>query len=424
MKSVTELFEMISKIPRCSFETSKMRDFLILFAKRYGFNVETDNAGNVLCKKGIPRICLQSHYDMVCLGSAPEIELYKEGNLLKAKNSTLGADNGIGVAIMLYCMQKYDNLELLFTNNEEVGLIGASNLDLEIESKNILNLDGEDEEEIYIGCAGGIDIVSAMEFDYRNGDDTLSVYRVATEGLRGGHSGVDIDKDIPSAIKVLSRFLLFNNCNLISFEGGERRNSIPQKAVALVEAKELFSKDETIRVEKLDTKHPVIVQSEKILKLLNAFPHGVRGYDKDLGVPSVSINLAKVSTYNNKLNIELSARAMNDEYMEIIAKETKSFFELAGMEVEFGGSHPAWKPNAGEFAYFVKNIMAKYLKNVDFKAIHAGLECGVLLDRQKSKKEALSIGPNIRFPHSLKEECELDSVKRIASIVEEIVSNS
>ncbi len=422
MKSVIELFEMITKIPRCSFKAEKMKDFLIDFAQNMQFGVEVDNAGNILCRKGNPKVCLQSHYDMVCLGDAPSIELVRDKNILRAKNSTLGADNGMGVAIMLYCMQKYDNLEVLFTADEEVGLIGASNLNLEIYSENILNIDGEDEKEIYIGCAGGVDILAKLDLEYENLCADEVVYRVVVDDLPGGHSGVDIDKNIPSAIKLLSKYLVENNCELLDIKGGERRNSIPKRAEALVTSRMDLKSEKNIKVETLNSENlRKIKNSVKILNSLYAFAHGVRSYDKKMCIPLLSINLGVVSVENGVLNVISSARGMNDEDMNDLVSQTKSFFKLSGFNVELGTSHNAWTPNPGDFTYRLRDIMKKHIDDVSLKAIHAGLECGILLAKQKKGKEAVAIGPDIRNPHSLREECDLDSVERIKQIIEEVI---
>ncbi len=423
MKSILDFFRELSEIPRCSFDAQKLQEYLVKYAKEKNFEVQTDEAKNVLCKKGEPKVCLQSHYDMVCLGDAPQVELIKNGNLLKAKNSTLGADNGMGVAIMLYCMQKYDDLECLFTADEEVGLIGASNLNLEITAPNILNIDGEDENEIYIGCAGGSDVVSEKEIEFVSLDENDIVYQAQIYGLLGGHSGVDIDKNTPSSIKILSRFLVKNDCELIDINAGERRNSIAKNGVATFTCRDKLKDDEHIKVEQIENKnYKKIKNSRQLLKTLDAFPQGVRAWNKKLGVPEDSANLGIAEIKDSIFRIVISLRTMSDKAMDDLEAQTKSFFDIAGFTTTFPSRHDAWTPHIGKFAKKVKDIFSKYIPSVEFKAIHAGLECGVLISKQKEPKDAVSIGPNIRSPHSLREECDLDSVQRIKDIVEEIVS--
>ncbi len=423
MKRVLDFFEEISAIPRCSFEAKKMQKYLVGYAKEQDFEVKTDKAGNVLCKKGNPKVCLQSHYDMVCLGDAPKVKLTKDKNILRAKNSTLGADNGMGVAIMLYCMQKYTDLECLFTADEEVGLIGASNLELNITAPNILNIDGEDESEIYIGCAGGSDVICEknIEFTALEGDE--KVYRAVVVDLPGGHSGVDIDKNIPSSIKVLARFLTKYDCELIDIKAGERRNSIAKAGTALFTCRGNFEQDSHIEIEELEKgEYKKIVNSKQLIKCLDAFAQGVRAWNKELNIPEDSANLGVVEIEKNLFKVVISLRTMDDKGMDDLEAQTKSYFDLCGFCVSFPSRHGAWTPFVGDFSKRVKDIASKYISNPKFKAIHAGLECGILISSQKEPKEAVSIGPNIRFPHSLREECELDSVQRICKAVEEIIS--
>lgn len=421
---VIEIFEELSKIPRCSFQADEFKRYLQEYAKKYNFEVKTDSVGNVLCKKGEPSLCLQSHYDMVCLGDAPDLKLLREGDILRAKNSTLGADNGMGVAIMLSCMQKYDNLETLFTADEEVGLIGATNLELEISSPNILNIDGEDESEIYIGCAGGSDVVCEKELDFLLLDSKQKVYKATLRGLEGGHSGVDIDKNIPSAIKILARFLVKNDCELIDIKAGERRNSIAKDGFALFTCRGLPRDEEHIEVQVVENQNFKKIQNSKqLIKMLDAFSQGVRAWNKDLNIPQDSANLGIVEIENGVFRVIVSLRSMSDEDMALLEAQTESFFDLAGFKITFPSTHSAWTPKVGEFSKRVKKVASKYIQNIDFKAIHAGLECGVLLQTQKSHKEAVSIGPNIRFPHSLREECDLDSVKRVEKIVDELIGS-
>ncbi|MDX1808015.1 MAG: Xaa-His dipeptidase [Sulfurospirillaceae bacterium] len=424
MKSTLEYFEEISKIPRCSYEAEKMQEFLVLEAKKLHYDVEIDSFGNILCKKGKPKICLQSHYDMVCLGDAPNIELVKENNILKTKNSTLGADNGIGVSIMLYCMQKYNDLECLFTSDEEVGLIGATNLKLRIDAPNILNLDGEDEKEIYTGCAGGTDMQALLELEYESLPLEAKVYKAQVIGLRGGHSGIDIDKNIASSAKVISKFLSKFDCDLIELSAGERRNSIAKGATAIFTSEDIIeSDDDHVVVERVQNIYSKkIKNSNKIIDSLHAFSQGVRSWNKEYGIPDNSANIGIVETKDDMAKIIISLRFMDDLRGDELSSETEAFFKVCGFSTAILSSHGAWTPNVGDFSNRVKNTISKYVPNAEFKAIHAGLECGILISTQKEEKEAISIGPIIRSPHSIREECDLDSVERIRSAVEEIIS--
>ncbi|WP_331775821.1 Xaa-His dipeptidase [Sulfurospirillum sp. 1612] len=424
MNSVLDYFKIISKIPRCSFKTEKMRAFLVEEGERLGCEVSTDKAGNVLYKKGTPKICLQSHYDMVCIGKAPHLELIQEGNILRAKDSTLGADNGMGVCMMLYCMQKYENLECLFTSDEEVGLIGATELELPIVAPYVLNLDGEDENEIYTGCAGGTDMEAVIDLKYEDLSPDATVYEAKVVGLKGGHSGVEIDKNIASSIKVMARFLSQCNGELIHLEAGERRNSIAKHAKAIFTSSErVQSDDEHIVITEIkNTFSKKIENSQAIIKTLQAFPQGVRSWNREYGIPEDSINLGLVEMSETQLKVILSLRFLNDKNSAILADETRVFFELCGFSASILSTHVAWTPTIGEFSHTVKDIVSKYVPGAQFKAIHAGLECGILLSNCAQVKEAISIGPNIRSPHSTREECDLDSVERITQAVEEIIA--
>ncbi len=423
MKSVLELFEEISAIPRCSYESDELKDYLLDYARKTGFEAKVDEAQNVLCKKGEPKVCLQSHYDMVCLGDAPKVELVYDGDILRAKNSTLGADNGMGVAIMLYCMQKYDNLETLFTANEEVGLIGASNLKLEITAPNILNIDSEDENAICIGCAGGSDVICEKKIEFAPLQKGEKIFKATVVGLPGGHSGVDIDKNVPSSIKILARFLCEHDCELIDIKAGERRNSVARDAVATFTCRDNLKDTKHIEITQVeDSGYKKIENSKLIIKTIDAFSQGVRAWNKELNIPQDSANLGVVELDGNNFKIIISLRSMSDDDMDTLEAQTKSFFEISGFKTSFPSRHEAWTPYIGDFAKEVKDIASKYIPNIKFEAIHAGLECGILIAKQKSPKEAVSIGPNIRFPHSTREECDLNSVEKIKQVVEGIIS--
>lgn len=424
MEHILEHFRAITATPRCSFDAQKMKDYIVDFAKKCGFEVQTDDAGNVLCSKGKPKLCLQAHYDMVCIGDVFPIELVQEGTTLKAKNSTLGADNGMGMALMFYAMQNHEHLECLFTADEEVGLIGASQFRIPLRSDYLLNLDSEEEGEICIGCAGGVDVIAKLSLHVTPLQEGMKLYEVCADDFLGGHSGVDIDKNIPSAIKVLAYELLRHPLELVHFEGGDRRNAIPKSARAIVatrKALKLF--DSRLHVKPLEssTLTYTLKESSLILAMLNAFAQGVRAWDKALNIPSVSINMGLVRMHEGALLMDCATRAMDDENLAILANETEAFFRVLGFEARQESWHGAWKPHTGAFAKKVQKIMQKAYPDVSLYAIHAGLECGELIAHQPKKIEALSIGPTIRFPHSLREECDLDSVRRMHDILENII---
>ncbi|MDD3324597.1 MAG: Xaa-His dipeptidase [Sulfurospirillaceae bacterium] len=424
MNKIYDYFKKISSIPRCSHNASLMFEYIVEHAKSKGFEVFTDSFKNVLCVKGEPKVCLQAHYDMVCIGDAPNIEIVENSGTIRAKNSTLGADNGMGMAIMLDCMDNSKDLECLFTSDEEVGLVGAMNLKMQIKSPNLLNLDAEEEGEIYVGCAGSIDILAKMPILYAPLDSKAKLFKISTKPLKGGHSGIDIDKHIPSAIKVLANELLLHDVKIIHIEGGERRNSIAQNAFTIVASEKMPKvQDSRILIEEvLDFKSDVYIQNGGLLiRSLSAFAQGVRSYDKDLLIPSKSINIGIVGCKDGFLTIECMARAMEEKSLDGLEKETRVFFEVLSFLVESEAKHKPWKPFIGDFANYVKSIVETVYPECTFKAIHAGLECGALIDAQNKKIEAVSMGPTIRFPHSLREECDMASVVKMARIVREII---
>jgi len=387
MKSVMDIFMEIVKIPHCSKHTEKLKEYITDFVLRFGYECKTDSAGNILAKKNSPKLALQSHYDMVCVGQAPNIEPVTEGEWMYAKNSSLGADNGIGVAIMLYLIQKYDNLELLFTNDEEIGLIGAFNLELKIESPYLLNLDSED-ENIYIGCAGGVDAL--VEYPLKKEKLTGFVADFSINNLPGGHSGVDIHKNIPNAIKELTKKVQ----KVTEFIGGERRNSIAANARAGVFYENAYGSE-----------HEVF--DDGYVKFLELLPHGVLEYDMQFDVVSKSVNLAMVDNEH----ITLSLRANSNEKLE----ELKEYVALKAKNVKFEGEYPAWKPEITKLAEILKELM-----NAEYRVIHAGLECAVLKDKFPDVSMA-SIGPIIENPHSVNERVNLKSVEKIVGVVEKLI---
>ncbi|MDR3345819.1 MAG: M20/M25/M40 family metallo-hydrolase, partial [Campylobacteraceae bacterium] len=411
MKTTIEHFKSFSKVPRCSFDALKMRDFIADFAKSVGYSVKIDRVNNILCVKNSPLVCLQSHYDMVCLGDAPNVECFEQGGWLRAKNSTLGADNGVGVALMLSMMERYDDVECLFTSDEEVGLIGANELEHEISAPYLLNLDSEEEGAIFIGCAGGADIVAKMSADKKPVSEGWAAYEVSVKELEGGHSGVDIDKNIPNAIKVLADTLSSNECEIVSINGGERINSIPKSASALVLAPKSFTpKSSLVELKRVQGGDDVLAHSKAIIDMIKSFAQGVRSFNDELNIPNDSINLSIVTTKADEVSVEFFARSMDRASLEDLCEDTKEFLEGFGFAVSVENLSSPWKPNITPFALKLQKIAQKFFENVEFKAIHAGLECGVFENRQSSLQVA-SVGPNIHFPHSLRECCEVSSVQ-------------
>jgi len=424
---VIELFKQITTIPRCSRTHQPFIDFVQRFSLQNKYIFKIDAAHNILCfKENIPaKISLQSHYDIVCLvdGKVPDI-IEKDG-FLSAKNSTLGADNGIGCAYMLALMEQGENCEFLFTCDEEIGLIGANNIGFELQSSYMLNLDSEAEAEICIGCAGGVDIFArTTKNSYIVNDDKKELYEISIDNLDGGHSGVDIDKNIPNALKLIAKTIKECDADLLDLNGGERINSIPKKAKAIIAVSKTdtpLASHENMSITKIES----ITQNykkldENIINFLYTFANGVREFDTKINVVNSSINLAIVKNNIDNVEISLSARSMDNQKLQIIKNETVTLLQLFGFEVSTDGKYPAWKPSNSAFTQKVLEIYTKTVSNTKLHAIHAGLECAIFKEKYPNI-QICSIGPNIYFPHSNRERCEINSIIKLFEITKNIV---
>lgn len=421
MQNVIENFKNLCKVPHCSYETEQMKEFLSSYAKDKGFKVSIDKAGNIHAIKGNPKICLQSHYDMVCMGEAPKVEVYEENGFLRAKNSSLGADNGIGIAIMMSAMAEFENLECLFTNDEEVGLMGVNSLEHTLSSKMLLNLDHESDDEIMIGCAGGVDIEAELSFSTLKARG--KIYELQAQNFKGGHSGINVVCNEKSSIKEMAKFIKENKGEIISFEGGERINSIPKHAKALVYFKNEIKGNEWIKCEfKEEGEFEICDQNEKLLNTINAFAHGVRAYDENLGIVQTSINLATLKMENQQIKFELFARSNVLDGLKQIEFETLEFFKAFDYKVRSFNFYPPWEGKANALSDKVLIALKKVSPKARVSAIHAGLECGII--EKKQELLCASIGPNIHNPHSTDEHCEIASVEKISRVVFEVLKDN
>ena len=494
-------FEQICSIPHCSYQAQKLGEFLLEFSKSRGFDTKIDENFNIHAIKGKPKICLQAHYDMVCVGEAPKIELENDGEFLSAKNSTLGADNGIGLAIIMDIMDEAQDLEVLFTSDEEVGLIGANAFAGEICAPALLNLDSEDDSEVIIGCAGGLLAEFRREFEpcelglgelfsssvsehfgtgllsnesshstsaenstQNSSNLNANYYELSCEGLEGGHSGMQIAKNIPNAIKELAHFAKNHGANILAMSGGDRDNAIPTWAKALVSASSKLQSKGLVKAKKLDLlgakelfaklcdddlKNPIIMKANSAdftrnsrnsrIPLLNDFllalPHGVLGWDEGLGLPKTSANLAIVRTSltskdeNARIafSVQIYARSSSQDELAKLKNSYEAISELAGFQSSFGPSSLPWEPEQSEFATSVLTALQKYRPDAKITAIHAGLECGCLSAKMKQKGKKLvacSIGPNISGAHTINERCEIKSAQIIAQVVRDVLKNA
>ncbi len=421
---VMDIFKTICSIPHCSREADQLKTYIRDKAESYGYSVSVDSVGNILCAHSEAELILQAHYDMVCIGQAPDLELYEEGGRLKARESSLGADNGIAVSMMLSLMSQQKKVSCLFTSDEEVGLVGAQGIELPIKEKVMLNLDTEEEGYVYIGCAGGADILARKAVHKEEIIEKVNCYEILVSDFPGGHSGVDIHKNIPSAIKELCAFLVHIPHYLLEIEGGERRNSISKKARAVIAVPEgviLDTQLEKIQIKEIEIAHKQMIKDgHKISEMIHAFAQGVRAMNPELGIVQNSINLALIETHEKEVRITLSARSMDNEELLVLVDETICFFKAFDFLASSEGSYPAWKPEINRFAQRVQEICARHFEKVDFMAIHAGLECAIL-KQYAPHLDIASIGPNIYDPHSSRESVEIASVQRVYKALEEIV---
>ena len=435
---VFKYFEEICQVPRPSKKEEKIIAYLKAFGAKHNLETKVDEAGNVLIKKpatpgkeNLQTVVLQSHIDMVCEKNndvqhdflTDPIETEIDGEWLKAKGTTLGADNGIGVATELAILAddsiEHGPLECLFTVDEETGLTGAFELKEGFMSGDILlNLDSEDEGEIFIGCAGGID--SVAEFAYKEVEVPAGYFffKVEVKGLKGGHSGGDIHLGRGNANKILNRFLsrMANRQDLYLCEinGGNLRNAIPREAYAICAVTEpdlkLVLESETPRKTAIDQD-----TTARLLKALYAAPHGVYAMSQDIpGLVETSTNLASVKMKpNHIIRIETSQRSSILSARNDMANTVRAVFQLAGANVTFGEGYPGWKPNPHSAILEVAAESYKRLFGVDakVKAIHAGLECGLFLDKYPTL-DMISFGPTLTGVHSPDERMHIPSVEK------------
>jgi len=425
LSQIIDIFKEITSIPRCSGTHSPFINYMKDISSKAGFLCIVDEYNNILIKKekSNAKLVFQSHYDIVCLSDNCVPVIVQNDDVLSAQNSTLGSDNGIGCSYMIQLIFDGVDAEYLFTSDEEIGLIGANNLILELKAPYMLNLDSEEEAGICIGCAGGVDIFATnSNKKIIPNDENLDLYEVSISKLQGGHSGVDIDKNIPNGIKLIAQTIKEANAKLLDINGGERINSIPVNVKAIIASKQMpIASHENITITKIDTKSEHLnIYDEKIIDFIASFENGVRSVNKDLGVVQNSINLAIIKTGLDEIKIELSARSMANDELAQLKDETIKMLEEHNFTVTTDGKYPAWKPDINEFTNKVLEIYKEVNAQASLEAIHAGLECAIFKDKYPDIKVA-SIGPSIEFPHSKKERVSIKSVENVFKVVKKIV---
>jgi len=474
-KSLWSYFDEICKIPRASKKETKIIEFLLNWAKQNNIEAKKDEVGNILMKKPATAgmgnrksIILQSHIDMVCEKNSDSnhnfdidpIIPYIDGDWVKAKGTTLGADDGIGVATQMDILTskniKHGPIECLFTVDEETGLTGAFALKPNFfESEILLNLDSEDDGEIFIGCAGGIDTVAETKFTKEQVPANHSYYKLEIKGLKGGHSGDEIDKGHANSNKILNRFLHYGSHNfgirLTEFNGGNLRNAIPREAFSLfsvpnenilkftdffnqlkksIENEFIFVEQNiNISLTKFDFLDFVIDEKTQnnLLNSIYACPHGVISMSAGMkGMVSTSTNLASVKFKSgNKIEITTSQRSDSESMKTDIATMVKSVFELSGFAVKQGDGYPGWTPNPNSEILVIGANSYKKLFNVEpvVRSIHAGLECGLFLEKYP-KLDMISFGPTLRNVHSPDEKVLIPTVEKFRNHLIDILENA
>ncbi len=455
-------FAEISRIPRCSRNESAASQYVLASAKKLGLAAKSDRLGNIVVRKPASRgrervrsVALQGHLDMVCEKnrdkvhdfSKDPIELVREGNLLKANGTTLGADNGVAVAANLAVMDdrslEHGPLELLFTVDEETGLTGAANLENDfIESRILLNLDSEEEGAIYVGCSGGVDTLGDLNVGFEAAPDGAAAVTVKVSGLKGGHSGLEIDRGRGNAIKIMNRALLALDAvgaRVASIEGGNKHNAIPREceAVLMVPRRSLEKAKKTIddlnavvkseiaavepglevSLVEAGRKKPKVMRKtaqRRLLAVISALPHGVVKMSAEIpGLVETSTNLALIRTTKSSVRIATSQRSSVVSELNEIAESAASVFLLGGASIENSDAYPGWKPNMD--SHILKLARSAYRslfgKDPEVKAIHAGLECGVLGERFPGM-DMLSFGPTLEGAHSPDERIHIDTVEK------------
>jgi dipeptidase D len=460
--AVWEIFYELTQIPR----PSKMEHRAVIFAKEFGEKLDlktyVDKTGNVIISKPASPgyenrqgVILQAHLDMVPQKNSDTehdfendpIDAHVDGDWVKARGTTLGADNGIGIAAALAVLQdknlKHGPIEILLTVDEETGMTGAFQLEGGLlEGKILVNLDSEDEGELYIGCAGGMDTSGKLTYlDEPVRADTAAL-KLGITGLKGGHSGLDIHLGRGNANVLLCRFMFDVadrfDMRLTGMEGGSLRNAIPREAFAIVtvpaEQKdgllaavkeyeeiyraELGSVEPDLSFEASGTDSPLTIMDkasqDKLVRLVYGLPNGVIRMDPNMpGVTETSTNLAIVKTGNGDIDVQCLLRSSVDSAKLSLGGSIQSVFELAGAEVTHSGSYPGWKPDVD--SPILSTMKAVYERDFgkvpEVKVIHAGLECGIIADAYPGL-DTISIGPTIRFPHSPDEKVHIESVQK------------
>lgn len=466
-------FHALTQIPRPSGHTERVADYLVAFAREHGAEAFIDEVGNVVMRKGATPgyegcvgIVLQAHMDMVpqktkeCNHNfeTDPIETYIDGEWVRARGTTLGSDDGMGVAAAMAIIEddslEHGPLEVLITKDEETGMYGAFGLKGGVlQGKWLLNLDSETEGEITIGCAGGMDVVCTMEYKEEPTAPGDQAYRIALKGLRGGHSGLEINEGRANAIKLLGR-LLFAAVNtglahLCTWHGGNMRNAIPRDAEAIVtcsdgerlrtlveNCRDLFNREyEAIEqgniqlaIEPCPTpalRMPAEI-GRNLINAIMAAHDGVLRYIPTIpDIVETSSNLAIINAEDGQVEVDILARSSADSMKLWLCNSLRACFAMAGMAVEFEGAYSGWQPNTQSplVARMCEVYERMYGRKPIVQVCHAGLECGIIGTNYPDMDMA-SFGPTLRSPHTPDERCFIPSVARFYDFVVELLKEA
>lgn len=466
-------FAKISRIPRCSKDEEAIRAFLLAWAAELDFAGKTDPVGNLLItvpatsgRKSAPTVVLQSHLDMVCEKipasrhdfNRDPLRLYTEGDWLRAKETTLGADNGIGIALAMALAEdrqlQHPTLELLFTVDEETGLSGASNLEPGFfTGRLLLNLDSEEEGVFTIGCAGGRDSELLLALEYADWPEGCQLYELTVAGLQGGHSGMDIHLGRGNANVLLARTLAelrkAVTLHLVGLHGGSAHNAIPREATARLAvpteqadrlAAQVAEWEATLR--RSYPNEPQLTISltakeggparrispelgEKILALLQVGPDGVMAMSKEVpGLVESSVNLATIRERAGQLSVLFSQRSDKPEGINWLTAKLEGLARLTGALIITGNGYPGWPPapNSPLLARAQQVYKEMFGQEATIESIHAGLECGII-GAQNPGLDMLSLGPTVKNPHSPEEKLYLPSLDRFCPFIRELLGS-
>lgn len=471
-KMVMEIFDEITQVPRPSKKEEKIRNYLLEFARSHDLEAKTDKIGNVVITKpatqgyeNAPTVILQGHMDMVCESNDKSfdfentpIKTVVDGEWVRAEGTTLGADNGIGVAAALAAMTEPDlihgPLEALVTVDEETGMTGAFELGEGMISGSILlNLDSEDDAEIFVGCAGGVDTVCTFDYHRSFAPKDFTYFKIDIAKGQGGHSGGDIHLGRANANKLLARFIFdlskkYEIC-VCEIDGGNLRNAIPRAAHAVIGVH--TSKKEKVRValnhymaeienEYHDLEPTLEITMESVaqpdfcidsqtstnlIRALYCAPHGVISMSRVMeGLVETSTNLASVKMKDdNKIVVTTSQRSSVDSRKWDIANQVEALFLLAGAKVEHGDGYPGWQPNLDSPIMKIASEAYEELYGIKpaIKGIHAGLECGLFLEKFPHL-DMVSFGPTLRGVHSPSEKMHIPAVERFYQQLKRILT--